>query len=479
MGREMLNIDLMKQNTSSAAVKAVYQKQIADYLQSKLKSVNSDFKIGTELEHFLFTVDNTYVTWANSEPKLQTLLTAWSSKDGYKSTETVVAEPINVLADNYTITLEPGGQLEASLEASASLSDLHGSYSSFLKDFHSLAGDTKLVYAALNPLVAAENLTVLPKPRYLGMEAYFTLAEIKTAPLMMKSSAALQIALDYTSETDFEAKYRLAILLSEFFYQLSNNSLFYAAGLNYHKQSLRHFIWHNFDKSRSGTPTFVKQRHFGFQDYADYVLTAASMFAAGNFKQWQVSTAGEIGSTHLDILLREAKMLEEQDIEQLLSFVFPDVRLKAAYIELRMFDSVPYPLNFAFIALVKGLFNKFDTVATLNNELGSKLAHMSFLNTDKSLVTALWDLLAYLLKVANEHLPANELIYLDPLRALLAMRKRLIDIAYENINLPVWQAAIFNWEAGKELKAAKSFNALSAEQQADLSAYLLDNAAYY
>jgi glutamate--cysteine ligase len=54
-------------------------------------------------------------------------------------------------------------------------------------------------------------------------------------------------------------------------------------------------------------------------------------------------------------MLEGLEVFSDAEVDHLLSMVFPDVRVRR-YIEIRMADSMPVPYNFAFAALVKGLF---------------------------------------------------------------------------------------------------------------------------
>ena len=58
------------------------------------------------------------------------------------------------------------------------------------------------------------------------------------------------------------------------------------------------------------------------------------------------------------------KRLTFDALEHVLTMVFPDIRLKN-FIEIRMADALPYPLNMAYVALWKGLLYSQDNLDAL------------------------------------------------------------------------------------------------------------------
>ena len=130
------------------------------------------------------------------------------------------------------------------------------------------------------------------------------------------------------------------------------------------------------------------------------------------------------GDKKIGELLDENSTKEE--LEHLLTMVFPDVRVKK-FIELRMMDAVPYPYNFSSYALLKGLlynernlnilYEKFkdltpDTLNKVREEMYEKGNETVFL--DKTLKE--WNL--EFVKMAEEVLD-DEKKYLEPIKELI------------------------------------------------------------
>ena len=122
-----------------------------------------------------------------------------------------------------------------------------------------------------------------------------------------------------------------------------------------------------------------------------------------------------------------------------LSIVFPDVRAKR-YIEIRMPDEVPYPYNFAGLALIKGLFydeenldRLYETFADMDyrslTNLRSRSERYGLHATYKDKEIYKWGL--DFVDMAKRSLE-DEAHYLKPLREILEEEKSPRDI-YESL----------------------------------------------
>lgn len=164
---------------------------------------------------------------------------------------------------------------------------------------------------------------------------------------MMKGTAAIQISIDYANEEDFIRKFRVANFLSPLLYLISDNSPIFE-GQVYYKFGLRSLIWENTDKERSDIVPNSLNKTFGYKDYGEYILSIPPILILkdGEF----IGT----GSKTVEQVMEEY-IFSKEEIEHLMTMVFPDVRAKN-YIEIRVGDSLPYPYNFSYITLIKGIF---------------------------------------------------------------------------------------------------------------------------
>ena len=118
---------------------------------------------------------------------------------------------------------------------------------------------------------------------------------------------------------------------------------------------------------------------------------------------------------------------------------FPDVRTKK-YVEVRMMDAVPYPLNFGAIALLKGLLYDEENLEELYNYVEEiqiqdvNKAKEEMMNSglkttlkDKTLL----EIGKYLVNLAKRGLPVEEKGYLKSLEEILEKGKSPYEITKE------------------------------------------------
>ncbi len=306
-----------------------YTEKFVDYFE---KSISTEEKIGLELEHFI-TQNGERVNYSDGISDIVKIL----SKDAKE----VYLERGNILgfdAGNYTITLEPGAQIEISVKPFSDTEKIRETVLSFYDKITPLLLDRKMQMTA-TPLMDEMNpdmVELLPKERYRYMDKYFQKSGT-FGRSMMRSTASCQVSVDYLSEEDFIKKYRLAYILSPFF-------ALFAKG---EKPLKRIEIWNNTDNERTKIPDGLFESTFGFLSYAEYILKNKPIFIPT--KDGFMSTGDK---TCLDILKEDSK---DVPLEHFLSMVFPDVRLKK-YIEIRIADSMPIDRAIEYAKFIKGIF---------------------------------------------------------------------------------------------------------------------------
>ena len=325
-----------------------YHRQIEEidkYFRSNEKR-EEDFKIGTEFEHFIIDKDtlNT-ISYYGDKGVGETLKEL--EKNGWQAN--YEGEYIlSASKANKNITLEPGSQLELSINAQKHIRDIEKEYMDFLHEIIPILEKKNqgIIAVGYHPVTKIQDIKLLPKQRYDYMFNYFK-TKGKHAHNMMKGTASLQISLDYKSEDDYKKKFKIANALSPVLYAMFDNSLYFE-GERWDKHSLRSYIWEKCDNDRSGIVDEALSEDFSYKKYGEYILNRPPIFIE---KGSEVEFIG-------DKLTKEVFNPDDytiKELEHLLTMFFPDVRTKK-YIEVRMMDSVPYPLNFSAIALLKGLF---------------------------------------------------------------------------------------------------------------------------
>ncbi|MGM0395675.1 MAG: glutamate--cysteine ligase [Bacillota bacterium] len=397
-----------------------YNKQldmIESYIRSGEKRIE-DFKVGVEMEHFAIWKDSLRTVSYYGENGIQEILlemlpNGWkgSYEDDYL---------LGLRKDNIAITLEPGSQLEVSIDSARTIEELEKGYLFFLNEIYPLLEKRgqALVTLGYHPVTRIDEIKLLPKKRYDLMFNYFK-NKGSHAHNMMKGTGAFQVAIDYSDEDDYRKKYTTLNALAPVFYAVFENALFFE-GKPCKTHNLRAYVWMNCDNDRAGTVEGALEKDFSYRDYGVYIIERPPIFTVKN---------GEIiptGDKRVKDIL-DPDVTEKEELEHLLSMFFPDVRTKK-YIEIRMMDSIPYPLNFAAVALIKGLFYDENNLQYLNDatrditmdqvyrtkvDMLEKGLHAT-LNSRTLLEWGKW-----LLELAKEGLNTDEKEYLLPLANLL------------------------------------------------------------
>lgn len=130
---------------------------------------------------------------------------------------------------------------------------------------------------------------------------------------------------------------------------------------------------------------------------------------------------------------------------------FLDVRCKK-YIEIRVFDSIPYPLNFAAIALWKGIFYNEDNL----NEVYDYIEDINVEHINKAKIDimdkgldanlgedSIYEIGKKLIGISKTGLTEDEKKYIKPLEEMINEKKTPYDITKEKYKLGKKEA--LNW----------------------------------
>lgn len=397
-----------------------YNKQIEEitnHFKNSEKNVE-DFRIGVEFEHFVIDKDTMKtISYYGENGIAETLKDL--EKGGWKGS--YEGEYILGLDKGIkTITLEPGSQFEFSMVAQKKIEDIEKEYLEFLEEIMPILEKKNqgLISTGYHPNMKIEDIKILPKKRYDLMFNYFK-TKGSHAHNMMKGTGALQVSLDYKSEEDYIKKFRVANVLSPVLHALFDNS-FYFEGGKWDKYNLRTHIWNNCDNDRSGIVTGALEEDFNYGKYAEYVLNIPPIFT---MRGKEVVPTGD---KKMKEIFDPADYTVEE-LEHLLTMVFPDVRTKR-YVEIRMIDSLPYPLNLGAVALLTGIFyseenlNKIDKYLEDINIEDVRKSKLDIIESglegklgDKTVL----EIGRYLVELAKEGLTEDEIRYILPLENMI------------------------------------------------------------
>ncbi len=308
--------------------------------------------IGTEHEKFVYHLSDHRAPSYDEPGGIRDLLVGMT-EFGWSP----VVENGNVIAlsgPDGTISLEPAGQLELS---GAALSNLHQTCAEagrHLQQAKAIGERLGVGFLGLGmwPDKARSDLAVMPKGRYQIMLDY--MPKVGSLGLdMMLRTCTIQVNLDYSSEADMVAKFRVGLALQPVATALFANSPLTEGKPNGYL-SYRSHIWEDTDGGRTGMLPFVFEPGFGYERYLDYALDVPMYFVFRDGKY--IDVAGESFRDFLDGKLPQLPGEKPRltDFTDHLSTAFPEVRLKS-FLEMRGADGGHWGKICALPALWVGL----------------------------------------------------------------------------------------------------------------------------
>ncbi len=326
--------------------------QLVEYMAAGCKPAR-EWRIGTEHEKFTFH-HGTLKPLAYDEPGgVKALLAALADRFGW----TPVLEAGSVIGltkGRCAISLEPGGQLELS---GAPVRTVHETCAEVHQHLHEAktVGEALgfgLIGLGFHPTATRGEIPWMPKGRYRIMRDYMP-KRGKLGLDMMLRTCTVQVNLDFASEADMVAKFRVSLALQPIATVLFANSPF-TEGKPNGFLSYRSHIWTDTDPDRCGMLPFVFEPGMGFERYADYLLDMPMYFVYRDGRYLDAS-----GQSFRDFMAGRLPALPGVratigDWADHASTAFPEVRLRR-YLEMRGADGGPWRSLCALPALWVGL----------------------------------------------------------------------------------------------------------------------------
>ena len=267
-----------------------------------------------------------------------------------------------------TITLEPGCQIELSLEPKEFIRELKSRVEEIDKVMEPILDKfgIKLLNKGVSPTTTYKNIKLLPKRRYHLMANYLwgILSDV-----MMRETAGIQVGIDYKSEEDAMRKFRAANLMMPFVTAMYANSRI-RGGVDTGYKSFRALAWLNTDNERCGFATKFNDG-MGFKDYVNTLLETPMIFI--NREGHTVSLNGRLTFKQFMEKGHEGFQATIEDWQLHANLYFPEVRLRN-FIEIRNHDCVGGGLEYSIPALYKGIMYNSSAL----EEVDSLLCRYSF-----------------------------------------------------------------------------------------------------
>ncbi|WP_027340560.1 glutamate--cysteine ligase [Halonatronum saccharophilum] len=394
---------------------------LVDYFK---EGEGNDEKIGIEVEHFVIEKKSLSSIDYSQNNGIESILYVLKGK-GWKG-QTEGNKLIGLNSNGADITLEPGGQLEIGTNPYDSVDKLKDIYFSFLEDIVPILDEQgyQLLTLGYHLKSKIDDIDWNPKRRYKIMSNYLG-SKGKYAHNMMKGTAALQMAFDYKDEIDFVKKFRVANALSPLIAVLFDNSPVFEGEI-YEGEALRTLIWANTDNNRTGVIEEAFKPDFGYESYADYILSREPILVKSNGKYI------DTGSKSCKEIFSEMKMGREE-LEHILTMVFPDVRAKK-FIEIRMADSLPPDYTFSLVAFWKGILYNQPNLDEVYN-LIKPLSYEDILRAKEDIIAkgiranigdySILDMATKLVKISKGGLKQSEIRYLSPFEDIIYKEETL------------------------------------------------------
>ncbi|HBM15071.1 MAG TPA: hypothetical protein DD381_01775 [Lentisphaeria bacterium] len=264
---------------------------------------------------------------------------------------------IGLSNSNYSITLEPGGQIELSGSKFKKLKDAEKECRMFLGVLKDVCRKWKLsvMPAPYHPLAKVEEIPTIPKTRYAFLEKYFQLYGLSLAEHMTKLTASIQTSIDFSSEADFVKKLRVINLISPILSAIYANSPIVRNKKSSYI-SYRGNVWQHTEGIRSGLVKGIFSESFGYREHAENLARLPVVEGLNGEKPGTL-----VGMSFKKYVEKTGRFLPKW-WENHISFAYTVVRAKK-FIEIRCFDnqnSIERALSIP--ALIKGLFYSSEEI---------------------------------------------------------------------------------------------------------------------
>ena len=303
--------------------------QLIQYFKDGIKK-DTDLKIGVEHEKFLFNKTDLKRINYDQIKKIFEIL----KEKGWEP-QLEKDKLIGLKRQNQKITTEPGFQYELSGAPFKNIHSVCSENSSHFNELKEVFKSTNITTSSIayDPFNKLTDIPKNPKERYTIMTAEMPKGG-KLSLDMMYKTAGIQINYDYTSEEDFEKKFKIGNYLAPLTIALFANSPFNENKLSGFL-SYRGKVWQETNRGGIMSITF---ENINFEKYIDHAINYPILFLKKNGKYHTPNgqTFRDFLNGNLSFLKGEKPTLE--DFENHLGTIFTEIRLKQV-IEFRSLDT--------------------------------------------------------------------------------------------------------------------------------------------
>lgn len=389
--------------------------QLIDFMKSYERD-HDEFKLYVTFEHVLLHAkDFTAVNYSDEQGTRDLL--EYLSRAGWNRIEKD-GLLVGVEKDNERVTLGVGGQVQWKYGPFMDMKDVDQAYLGFIEGlFDELRrrGMT-LLATGHQPISGAKDIEIVPTAENKCLAAY---AE-NNAALMdaITCSARMSISMQYAHVDNFEKRFQAAAIIQPALAAFFDNAAWVDGKEN--DKDL-----YNVNNILAADSTLyhledVMSEHFKYTDFADFLMDAPAIaMHSGD----ALAPAGDkkVEEVFADGITRD-------DILRQLSFVKPMVSFDEYGMTLTNVDSVPYPLNMAYVLMMKALMYNPDHITALQ-QLIEEMKEENLIAAHQEILTkglkapmregTAFDLIKDLFFMITLTTGPKEQHYLQPLNALL------------------------------------------------------------
>ena len=383
----------------------------------KNEVIHEEFQIGVSFGHFLVNRADLTAVPFDGENGIESLLEYLTRSDWeglYEEDALIGAQK-----DNTPVLVQAGGQIEVQIAKTDSLKVIDKAYLDFLQSLGSEleARNQLLLSIGYQPVSKAEEIETVPMVKaQLLTEA---LKDDKAALQTLKAAAKTVVTLDYAHSDDMEKKYRVLYTLAPVFAALLDN-VPVVDGADYDQFVAGIALDDAMQTALSKVENVISGHSFKYAQYANIVANAPAI-------------AVEEGQSIKATDLTNEEVYDNRDVSDdavagVLDMMMPEIKLTASGMELHFVDALPYPLNMAYVALIKGLMYNADNlnalsefVTNLSKELqdGLRASVIAEGMEAKFNEGTVREVAKDLYFMATPMLPENEQHYTQPLDAII------------------------------------------------------------
>ncbi len=383
----------------------------------KNEVVHEAFKIGVSFGHILVNRADMKAVPFDGEQGIESLLeylTRGEWEGLYEEDFLIGAQK-----DNATVLLGAGGQIEFHVAKTAHLKDIDKAYLDFLQELGSEleARDQLMLSVGYQPASKVSEIAAVPMVKAKMMEA--ALQDDEAALQALKGRAHTVVTLDYAHNDDFEKKYRVVHTLAPVFAALLDN-IPVVDGVDYEGFVAGIAMDDNMKTALAKVDNVMSAHSFKYAQYANIT---------GNAPAVAIEENGAIVATDKTVEeAYETVAVTDDHAIAALDMMMPEVKATANGLEVRYVDALPYPLNMAYVAMLKGLVYNVDNLNALQDFI-SGIAADARENLRPSAIAAglnapygestLREIAKDMYFMATPQLPEEEQHYTQPLDAII------------------------------------------------------------